>query len=398
MRVRLGTRCHIESKHMSNSDKEHFLAYRDQTRIKHQILSEYLPPFFNILKKGYSKLVYIDGFAGAGKYTNQETQEEFDGSPLQALNVIAASHELSNAVTSVLVEPRSDHFSTNPKIKRPILLKSTFQDTVESIKSYLEENNYNLAPTFLFVDPCGVGGVHFESISDILKRPACEAFIFFNIMGVQRIAGLDPEKMGQTLPELFGSDDRVAPLLKELAGCSSSKEKEAIVVDYYCKLLREECASTYVLPFRVESEYKRSTSHYFIHATKHPIGFKIMREIMWKAGKLDGTDEGRLELLQSSASDISSLMRLDLEQADEAILNHLSTNGVTEVSVFRKAWPVRPDDRFTDACYRRRLLKLEADGKIIVLDKDRKTPKPAGSRPKRLGTPTLSESLYVRLV
>ena len=81
---------------------------------------------------------------------------------------------------------------------------------------------------------------------------------------------------------------------------------------------------------------------------------------MWKAGKLDGTDEGRLELLQSSASDISSLMRLDLEQADEAILNHLSTNGVTEVSVFRKAWPVRPDDRFTDACYRRRLLKLEA--------------------------------------
>lgn len=393
---------------MSRADKDHFLSYKEQTRIKHQILSEYLPLFFTILGKRHNNLVYIDGFAGAGSYTDETTNEVFNGSPILALEAFAQNEALSGSVNSFFVEPREDHYgdlegavkafcANNKSVIEPKLLNSTFQKVVDSLREHLQKNGHTLAPTFLFVDPCGVDGVHFESIIDILSRDNCEAFIFFNITGVQRIVGLGKDRLGPTLGELLGSSDRASSLVEAIESCETSQDKETVIIDAYCSVLSESAKAEYVLPFRIESEHRRCTSHYFIHATKHPLGFKIMKEIMWKAGKIDGTEEGRLELLQRSANDLSTLMRSDLDVADQNILNHLKTNGPTQVSVFRKDWPLRASDRYTDACYRRRLLLLENQNHIAVYEPDGKTPAPAESRKRYRGEPTLPDRLIVAI-
>jgi len=59
-----------------SKDREHFDDYREQTRIKHEILTKYLRSYFLIRAKGPSEnLAYIDGFAGAGTYQSDDGAE-----------------------------------------------------------------------------------------------------------------------------------------------------------------------------------------------------------------------------------------------------------------------------------------------------------------------------------
>lgn len=50
------------------------------TRAKHEILRRYLAAWFPILSKWSGRIIYLDGFAGPGVYSDGE-----DGSPVIAL-------------------------------------------------------------------------------------------------------------------------------------------------------------------------------------------------------------------------------------------------------------------------------------------------------------------------
>src|SRR5262245_4795687 len=113
-----------------DNDKEHFEDYREQTRVKHEILAAYLTPYFRIVGKTNKDLLYIDGFAGPGAYTKADTGEVFDGSPLRALKLIAGDAMFSAKVSTVFIEVDhdlhqrlekvvTDFGKANPKIREP---------------------------------------------------------------------------------------------------------------------------------------------------------------------------------------------------------------------------------------------------------------------------------------
>lgn len=184
------------------SDREHFEDYREQTQVKHSILAAYLPAYFHILKQWNENLVFIDGFAGPGSYTQTATGKTFEGSPLLALELIASNEDFSKQVSTIFIEAdevlfnrlkdRVDNFVRNhTNIRKPILRSGRFS---EELMEILGRVGGKLAPTFLFVDPCGVSGTSLETIRAVMEKEKCEAFIFFNIDGVRRIAGL-PESV-----------------------------------------------------------------------------------------------------------------------------------------------------------------------------------------------------------
>lgn len=192
------------------SDREHFEDYREQTYVKHSILAAYLPAYFHILKQWNENLVFIDGFAGPGSYTQTATGKTFDGSPLLALELIASNDDFSKQVSTIFIEAddvlfnrlkdRVDKFLLDhTNIRKPILRSGRFSEELANI---LGRVGGKLAPTFLFVDPCGVSGTSLETIRAVMENEKCEAFIFFNIDGVRRIAGL-PE-LSPVLVELMG--------------------------------------------------------------------------------------------------------------------------------------------------------------------------------------------------
>ena len=89
----------------------------------------------------------------------------------------------------------------HPDIRKPLYRLGTFSDKLNEILGRL---GGKLAPTFLFVDPCGVSGTSFDTIRAVMENEKCEAFIFFNIDGVRRIAGLPA--LSPVLIELMGSE------------------------------------------------------------------------------------------------------------------------------------------------------------------------------------------------
>ncbi|HKR12555.1 MAG TPA: three-Cys-motif partner protein TcmP [Pyrinomonadaceae bacterium] len=329
---------------MTTSDRKHFENYRDQTRVKHEILEAYLPAYFHILKASNQNLVFIDGFAGRGTYTMSGSGEIFDGSPLRALKLIARNSQFATQVSTIFIESDrvlfdqlktkvDDFVATHPEVRRPLCLDGRFSDRLNEVLDKLEGN---LAPTFLFVDPCGVSGASFNTIQRVMNFRKCEAFIFFNIDGVRRIAGL--ESVSDVLIELLGSEARANEFHNALRASSDVQERERMILTHYCAALREEIGARYLIPFRVEHEEQHRTSHYLIHATKHPLGFKIMKDVMWRRGHSE-EQPGALELRQSSRTNLIPMFdqRGDIKKE---ILSALE-QGPRKVSVFYGEWTAR---------------------------------------------------------
>ncbi|MGH9966471.1 MAG: three-Cys-motif partner protein TcmP [Pyrinomonadaceae bacterium] len=382
------------------SDREHFEDYRQQTQVKHSILAAYLPAYYHISKRWSTNLVYIDGFAGPGSYVQSATGKKFDGSPILALHLIASNEDFSKQVSTIFIESddvlfnqlkdRVDNFyKEHPKIRKPLYRFGTFSDTLNEILGRL---GGKLAPTFLFVDPCGVSGTSFDTIRAVMENEKCEAFIFFNIDGVRRIAGV--AALSPILVELLGSKERAKALYEKLRRTGNVREREEIILLEYCKALAEDMGAKYTIRFRVEHEDQKKTSHYLIHATKHPLGFSIMKDVMWRRGH--GEDQaGGLELRQKGRTNFVPMFDTHADIKEE-ILGALKVEPV-RVSVFYQEWTMRPTDMQCEAAYRQALLELENDGKIEVLGKDGKNVMSVDARPKRKYKPTLAKDYYVRL-
>jgi three-Cys-motif partner protein len=384
------------------NDRKHFEDYREQTRVKHEILSAYLPVYFTILSTRHKNLVFIDGFAGPGTYKEPETGTSHNGSPIRALEVIAGKKELAERVQTIFIENDKELFSQlkdkvedfhekHPEIKKPLCRPGTFSSRVQEILNSLKRE---LAPTFLFVDPCGIEGASMNTIRAVMAFQRCEVFIFFNLDGVRRVAGLGGSGPSPALVDLMGSSERAQALCDARRMRTSVVDGDELTVSHYRRVLVEDVGAKYVVPFRVEHEDDRKASHYLIHATKHPLGFRIMKDVMWKRGH--GVDQaGALELRQSSRTNLIPLFSFKGDEAKGRILKHLQI-GPARVSTFYEEWNEDPDDLECESSYRTMLIELEADGKIEVLDKDGQSPKSAQARRKNKGKPTLAKDYFVR--
>jgi three-Cys-motif partner protein len=382
---------------VKGKDRQHFQTYREQTRVKHSILAAYLPAYYHILKRSSNNLVYIDGFAGPGAYV--DLGNTYDGSPLLALKLIASRSDFSEQVSTVFIE--SDEllyaqlkdsvdtfFQEHPHIRMPIHRHGTFSDVLSEI---IGRVGGNLAPTFLFVDPCGLSGTSFATIRTVMDNNKCESFIFFNIDGVRRIAGL--KELSDVLVELIGSEQRAEVLHKELRVINSAEERERLILSEYCKALREDMEVRYIIPFRVEHEDQRRTSHYLIHASKHPLAFRIMKDVMWRRGHAED-QLGGLELRQSGRTDFVPMFDRHADMKEE-MLEALSV-GPLRVSVFYEEWTARPTNLECESSYKEALLELERNGNIEVLGKDGRNIVPVNARRVIKNKPTLAKDYYVR--
>jgi three-Cys-motif partner protein len=384
----------------NDNDRQHFEDYRAQTQVKHEILAAYLEPYFRIVGTTNKNLVYLDGFAGPGTYQKADTGEPIDGSPLRALKLIAGNETFSKKVSTLFIEEDevlhdqlekvvAEFATSHLRIRKPKTACCTFS---EGVRKLLESVKSKLAPTFLFVDPCGVAGTSFETIKSVMVCKSSEAFIFFNIDGVRRIAGL--EKLSSVLIELLGSKKRAETLFAALQKTMDVGKRERMILESYKQALREDMGVKYTIPFRVESQEVKKTSHYLIHATNHHLGFKIMKEVMWSRGHSE-TGQGDLQFVQASRTDYIPLIDPNYVVKDD-ILESLAT-GPKCVNLFYSDWVLRPDDLLCQPAYKQALLELEESGEIEVLDKDGRTPKPAKSRRQLKGKPTLGEGYHVRL-
>jgi three-Cys-motif partner protein len=163
--------------------------------------------------KSDHEVVYLDGYAGEGRYENGES-----GSAGKVLK-IAADHQATGAVrwTCFFAERSAASFSNLEALVSEYRSQGVDARAFRGDVLGLTDEVLAAAagkPLFLFLDPCGLG-MPFDTLADILARrrketwPPTELLLNFSMMAVRRIGGNSQSDKG---------NERTSERLDEVCG------------------------------------------------------------------------------------------------------------------------------------------------------------------------------------
>lgn len=279
---------------MKSDDDSSKQEMKGQTEVKHDILEKYLAPWLLKITVVESEICYVDGFAGWGRYA--------DGSPGSPLISMGVAKEILEDEYGGIRE-RLDTFSCDFVESNP----SNFSDLKKGVEQFLTEcpsaieadchnekfekfanssllnNESKASPTFIFIDPFGFSGVSFDTVRKLVNLRSTGIELFITFMSGKMAQFMETEEHEIAINDILGADD-----WKDRVPSHLSKDDRAErFVQIYEDQLRQEANVDYVWPFEMTEETKRQNCYYLIHATNHFDGFKIMKDIMFKAGADD---------------------------------------------------------------------------------------------------------------
>ncbi|MGW2255173.1 three-Cys-motif partner protein TcmP [Kitasatospora sp. NPDC001660] len=170
--------------------------------LKHKLLAAYIPPFGGMTGSRTHEVVYLDGYAGEGRYANGEP-----GSAEIAMRV-AASHLASHKLrwTSFFVEKEPASFARLQQVAEDYRAQgvdsTVHRGNCDEILDQVLTRAIDL-PLFLFLDPCGLC-LPFDRLVHALNRPRnfkgwprTELLMNFSMMAVRRLGGNARSDKGQ---------------------------------------------------------------------------------------------------------------------------------------------------------------------------------------------------------
>jgi three-Cys-motif partner protein len=264
------------------------------TLAKLEIIERYLFLWFTIVGSNPKnrRLVYIDGFAGPGCYTNT-----YKSSPLVALKAARAAllnsgGSLNNAKFSFIFIEKDPQFAEN---LRTVISSTTwpsqfdwdvqtgsFEEKVGAILEPLRLGGKQLAPTFAFIDPFGATGLPFNVIAEILRHSSCEVLLNLDSDGIGRLVTAQTiEKNKSHLDSLFGDLSWQSELQPNLP----MKQLSAQILALYKRRLRS--VVSYAFAFAMNSR-EGQLNYHLVFASQHHLGLEKMKEAM-KAVDQTGT-------------------------------------------------------------------------------------------------------------
>ena len=260
------------------------------TIAKITILEAYLHAWFQIMGRSMSEqdIVYIDGFAGPGEYTNYRK-----GSPIAALNAAKASLALigrqwkAGDIHCVFIESDEKRFNHLQQLIGDLeshkrvnvhLIPTTFTEGLSQLKEKLPSTFSEFCPLFVFIDPFGATGVPFSAVENILKSPCSEVLLNFDADGIARIyRAAEDAKSDILLKEMFGNEEWKTVL----AGIQDFNILCRQMLNLYRQSLR--CLQNVRYDFAFEMRSKSgSLNYYLVFASQHPLGLEKMKEAMKK--------------------------------------------------------------------------------------------------------------------
>jgi three-Cys-motif partner protein len=334
-------------------------------RIKDRILASYLKPYLPKIARLGEQIILIDAFAGPGRF-----EDGTKGSPLILCE--AAEQQVPNQWFGVFVNQNAEHHAKLSELLKPqidahkaVCIHGDAGDLLKDLGNRLRTQT-----VFLYLDPFGLKGCDFDSLTIFLSRKhSTEILINISPRTIHRLAAMKVIRPGGMTPEVIAFN---ACLTRVLGGeywktllaeqRLSSSQRVANVVAEYRKRLAEHLPYAGSCPVR-EAE-GRAIKYYMIHCSRHPDALLLMNDHMciayneymhdtWKAGTLfDNTewDDDR-----------------DLGPLDEIIVDE-----VRKQAFSRKALNVhiarRDFMRWTTTEYRRRVKKLVADERLTFGD------------------------------
>lgn len=332
--------------------------YREHTRAKHELLVKYLAGWLPILGRWHPRLLIFDGFAGRGEY-----EGGFPGSPVMILRIADELMQRGRVdkVFCAFVEKDNDNFENlqavlqkvKPQFPNVEVLGPFNDDFASVVDEVIEQTQSKLIPSFFFIDPFGFTGIPFQTVNRIMSLQRSEVFITLMLRDIGRFLS-NPDLEG-TFDSLFG-----APHWRDIISTeASNQDKEHQARDFYVQQLVE--LGCYPTPFRVCMDEKVQTLYYMIHATRHPKGRILMKEVMARQGA--GGVFAYLGPADMSARAQLRLLADNIPALKELLLNEFAGGSITYENVQYESCM---DTDLIDRDYREALQDLRRDGHIHV--------------------------------
>lgn len=260
-------------------------AIEPHTQAKHELLTRYLDAWFPIMTSWSTKVLYIDGFAGPGRYEGGEP-----GSPMLAVDVARGRNARLARAKLIFLFIESDKARHDELAARVDEIASglpgNFEVRVanEDFAAAAEQIVANrgvrsLVPTFAFVDPFGWAGIPLGLIANLTRDKRSELFILFSYNSLNRWLS-NPEQQAN-MRALFGGDEFL-----QAVGMRPAERKE-FLADLYERQLKTVGKFAYVSRFEMIEKAGR-TSYFLYHCTRSLKGLEVMRSAMWKIDPLSG--------------------------------------------------------------------------------------------------------------
>lgn len=343
---------------------------RPHTAAKHAILRRYLQAWFPKITAWNGRVVFVDGFAGPGRYTGGEP-----GSPIVAVETVTGhTRDLSKKELVFLFieedEARHQHLVQEiEELSPPANLKiynahGTFTETMSTVLERLGPKR--MAPAFIMIDPFGVKGLPFDTVRQLAAYPKSELLVSFMYESMNRF--LTTPEFAVHLDEMFDTQEwRQAAELKGAA-------RHRFLVDLYSSRLKA-TGLKYTRTFEMRDEGDRI--EYDLVFASHSIeGLKAMKDAMWKIDPTgsfafsDATNRDQLTMF-ASEPDFGQLK-------DQILQRHAGcTTSVDDLENF-----VVVETAFRETHYKKQILMpMEREGKLQVLSSGRqkKYSYPSGS-------------------
>lgn len=166
--------------------------------LKHGILKRYPTVFTSKTgrKASEGRVVYLDGFAGPGRYEPEEGQSEGpEGSPLLAVRTANSVETFRRKLHCVFVERNARHYENLRQTLEREAANVEYEVLKGDVNQHLTHvlNAATNRPLLAFLDPFGTGLPYAEMTGQLLRRPswpATEVLLNFNLQSVWRIGGL----------------------------------------------------------------------------------------------------------------------------------------------------------------------------------------------------------------
>lgn len=310
------------------------------TRAKHQILEAYLKRWAVILDRSAKRvqqtnqrLLYFDGFAGAGEYVG-----DVPGSPQIPIDVVEShAHEFACPIEIRLVEKRPDraaHLASIIKKKKTTLVRASGLQIVDPVEGDCEteigkliagckSDGAKLGPAFFFLDQFGYSSVSMSIVRDILAHDMCETFSYMNWNLL--LPFITDETKHPGLTRAFGSE-----VWREVLSLHGI-EKERRFCELYLTALRDQAGAKYAFPFTMRGADDR-VIYWIFFCTKNRRGLEAMKQAM---REVDGS--GMFQFSDKHAESFGSLFTYDERQLIDDLVEQLNGSEMTVDELYEYA-------------------------------------------------------------
>lgn len=350
--------------------------YPPHTKAKHDMLASYLDGWYPILSKWNGRVVFLDGFAGRGRYATGE-----EGSPIIALKrlmdhryFVSMKHRKfvflfaeANRDNAQSLERELQAFRESrepwPSCIEYSVHHAPFDRLATEMIDYLREQKKQLAPTFAFVDPFGYSGLPMDLLADLVAYPRTEVFVNFMVGHVQRFIERDGQE--NAMRGLFGID------VRDILANFDGTDRVEHLRDVYARQLKDRAGFEHVQYFAMKNS-TGNIGYYLFHGTRHRSGAKLMKSAMWRIDPGGGyTFSDRL-----ADQDVLFVPKPDLGPLRTALLQGF--RGRHDVPIEEIEWYSILRTPFRETHVREALKPLVKDGTVILTLRGAKSGMPAG--------------------